>query len=84
MYDQWQDGRSFLLFNLIDDSSPEALAIGIDQSLPPARLFRALKQVIAWRSKHSVISCDNGSEYVRMQIRDSAKTCGIEMEFILP
>ena len=36
MHDQLQDGRSFRLFNLIDDFNREALAIEIDLSLPSA------------------------------------------------
>jgi putative transposase len=59
MHDQLQDGRSFRLLNLIDDFNREALAIEIDLSLPSARVIRALKQVIAWRGKPSVIRCDN-------------------------
>ena len=59
MHDQFQDGRSFRLFNLIDDFNREALAIEIDLSLPSARVIRALQQVIAWRGKPAVIRCDN-------------------------
>jgi putative transposase len=59
MHDLLQDGKSFRLLNLIDDFNREALAIEIDLSLPSARVIRALKQVIAWRGKPSVIRCDN-------------------------
>lgn len=34
MRDQLEDGRSFRLFNVIDDSSREALCIEIDFSFP--------------------------------------------------
>ncbi len=80
MHDQLQDGRSFRLFNLIDDFNREALAIKIDLSLPSARVIRASKQVIAWRGKPSVIRCDNGPEYVSAQIQDWAQTWGIKLE----
>lgn len=45
MHDQL-DGRSFRLFNVIDDFNREALAVEIDLSLPAKRVVRALNQVI--------------------------------------
>jgi putative transposase len=84
MHDQLQDGRSFRLFNLIDDFNREALAIEIDLSLPSSRVIRALKQVIAWRGKPAIIRCDNGPEYVSAQIQDWAKSWGITLEYIQP
>lgn len=64
MHDQLADGRSFRLFNLIDDFNGEALAMDIDQSVPTERVVRALDQVIEWRGRPQVIRRDNGPEYV--------------------
>ena len=55
MHDQLEDGRSFRLFNVIDDFNREALGIEIDFSLPAERVIRALRQIIAWRGKPQVI-----------------------------
>jgi putative transposase len=82
MHDQLQDGRSFRLFNLIDDFNREALAIEIVLSLPSARVIRVLQQLIAWRGKSIVIRCDNGPEYVSAQIQDWGKDWGIKIEYI--
>ena len=60
MHDQLEDGRSFRLFNVIDDFKREALGIEADFSLPTLRVIRALTQIIAWRGKPQVIRCDNG------------------------
>ncbi len=49
MHDQLQDGRTFRLFNVIDDFNREALGIEIDFSLPSERVIRELKQIISWR-----------------------------------
>jgi putative transposase len=38
MHDQLSDGRSFRIFNLIDDFNREALAMDIDLSLPSERV----------------------------------------------
>src|SRR5476649_1781368 len=46
MHDQLADGRSFRVFNLIDDFNREALSMEIDLSLPAERVVRALDQVI--------------------------------------
>ena len=59
MHDQLEDGRTFKLFNVIDDFNREALGIEVDFSLPSERVIRALKQIISWRGKPQVIRCDN-------------------------
>jgi putative transposase len=47
MHDQLQDGRTFRLFNVIDDYNREALGVEIDFSLPSERVIRMLKQIHA-------------------------------------
>lgn len=84
MHDQLEDGRSFRLFNVIDDFNREALGIEIDFSLPSERVIRALKQIIAWRGKPQVIRCDNGPENISARIQCWAKQCGIRFEYIQP
>ena len=64
MHDQLQDGRSFRLFNVIDDFNREALGIEADFSLPSERVIRSLEQIIEWRGKPTSLRCDNGPEYV--------------------
>ena len=46
MHDQLANGRSYRLFNVIDDFNREGLAIDVDFSLPAARVMRSLDQVI--------------------------------------
>ncbi|MCT7233198.1 DDE-type integrase/transposase/recombinase, partial [Salmonella enterica] len=64
MHDQLSDGRSFRLFNVLDDFNREGLGIEVDLSLPSARVIRALEQIIEWRGKPHAIRCDNGPEYI--------------------
>lgn len=47
MHDQLEDGRSFRLFNVIDDFNREALGIEFDFSLPAEWVIHALQQIIA-------------------------------------
>ncbi|ALT80033.1 integrase [Paucibacter sp. KCTC 42545] len=84
MHDQLEDGRSFRLFNVIDDFNREALGIEIDFSLPSERVIRALKQIIAWRGKPQVIRCDNGPEYISATIQRWAHDWGIKLDHIQP
>ena len=51
MHDSLEEGRSYRLFNVIDDFNREGLAIEVDFSLPAQRVIRALDQVIEWRGK---------------------------------
>ncbi|MBN0537403.1 transposase family protein, partial [Pseudomonas aeruginosa] len=78
------DGRSFRLFNVIDDFNREALAMDIDLSLPAERVVRALDQIIEWRGKPLVIRSDNGPEYISSKLVLWAEKNGIRLDHIQP
>lgn len=84
MHDQLSDGRSYRLFNVIDDFNREALAMDVDLSLPAERVVRALDQVIEWRGKPKVIRSDNGPEYIGATLMSWAEKRGIRLEHIQP
>ena len=63
MHDQLSDGRSYRLFNVIDDYRREGLAIEAGFTLPAIRVIRVLEQLLEWRSKPVVIRCDNGLRF---------------------
>jgi len=84
MRDQLSDGRSFRLFNVLDDFNREGLGIEVDLSLPSARVIRSLEQIIEWRGRPAVIRCDNGPEYPSEAIRDWARSREIRLEHIQP
>ena len=77
MHDQLADGRSFRVFNLIDDFNREALSMEIDLSLPAERVVRALNQVIEWRGKPQTIRSDNGPEFISAKLTGWAEKQGI-------
>ena len=82
MHDQLEDGRTFRLFNVIDDYNREAIGMEADFSLPAERVIRELKQMISWRGKPQVIRCDNGPEYISAAIQTWTKEWGIRLEYI--
>lgn len=84
MHDQLQNGRSYRLFNVIDDFNREGLAIEVDFSLPAERVIRALDQVIEWRGKPLHIRCDNGPEYISHLLAQWAEKHKITLLFIQP
>ena len=59
MHDQLADGRTFRLFNVIDDFNREALGMEADFGVSAERVIRELRQIIQWRGKPGVIRCDN-------------------------
>jgi putative transposase len=84
MHDQLEDGRSYRLFNVIDDYNREGLGIEVDLSLPSERVVRALDQIIEWRGKPTQIRCDNGPEYISSTLAVWAQKHGITLVFIQP
>jgi len=84
MHDQLKDGRTFRLFNVIDDYNREAIVTEADFFLPAERVIRELKQMISWRVKPQVIRCDNGPEYISAAIQNWAAEWGIRLEYIQP
>lgn len=60
MHDQLTDGRSFRLFNVLDDFNRESLGIEVNFSLPAERVARALEQNIEWQGKPACLRYDNG------------------------
>ena len=84
MHDSLADGRTYRLFNVIDDFNREGLCIDVDFSLPALRVIRALEQVIEWRGKPAMIRCDNGPEYVSTALTIWAENHGIKLLYIQP
>jgi putative transposase len=84
MHDQLEDGRSFRLFNVIDDFNREGLGIEVDLSLPSERVIRSLEQIIEWRGKPAAIRCDNGPEYISHKIQIWAEKQDIQINYIQP
>jgi putative transposase len=84
MHDALIDGRSFRLFNVLDDFNREGLGIEVDLSLPASRVTRALEQIIEWRGQPTAIRCDNGPEYVSHELRAWASKRAIRIDFIQP
>lgn len=84
MLDQLADGRSYRLFNVIDDFRREGLAIEAGFSLPALRVVRALNQLLEQSPKPTIIRCDNGPEFISAEFVSWAKRHEIWIEYIQP
>jgi len=84
MHDQLADGRTYRLFNVIDDYRREGLTIEAGFSLPTIRVIRALNQLLEWRQKPLAIRCDNGPEFISNEFTQWASKRGIRIEYIQP
>ncbi|WP_095507288.1 IS3 family transposase, partial [Paraferrimonas sedimenticola] len=84
MHDQLFDGRTFRLFNVIDDYRREGLISEPDFSFSGERVIRELNRLLEYREKPGVIRCDNGSEFISHAFTRWAKELGIRIEYIQP
>jgi putative transposase len=84
MHDALSNGRSFRLFNVLDDFNRQGLGIEADFSLPAERVIRSLEQIIEWRGAPKAIRCDNGPEYISNQLLAWAERRGIRIDHIQP
>ena len=84
MHDQLADGRSYRLFNVIDDFKREGLAIEAGFSLPTMRVLRPLNQLLGWRTKPLAIRCNNGPEFISQKFTEWAKKHEIRIDYIQP
>ncbi len=84
MHDRLSSGKSFRLFNVIDDYNREGLDIEVDFSLPSERVIRALERIIEWWGKPKTLRCDNGPEYISQRLQNWAKKQNIALEYIQP
>lgn len=84
MHDALSDGRSFRLFNVLDDFNRQGLGIEADFSLPAERVIRSLEQIIEWRGAPKAIRCDNEPEYISGLLLAWAERRGIRIDHIQP
>ena len=84
MQDQFSDGRSFRLLNVLDDHNRGCLAIEVGFSLPAERVVRCLDQIIEERGKPKEIRVDNGPEFVSRRFKKWANQRDIRIQYIQP
>jgi putative transposase len=82
MSDALWDGRRFRTFNVIDDFSREAPAIGVDLNLPATRVTRTLERIAAWRGYPAKLRLGNGPQIVALPLAEWVERKSIALDFI--
>jgi putative transposase len=82
--DSLADGRSFRVFNVVDDFTRECLASVVDLSLPGGRVARELGSIVIKRGAPRALLCDNGPELTSKALDQWAYEQGIAIDFIKP
>ena len=82
--DQMSDGRTIRILYVVDDAMRECVCIEVAFSFPARRVVQALERLVAWRGKPKSIRFDNGTEFVRREVREWASARGIELKYFQP
>ncbi len=77
-------GRRFRAFTLVDNFTRECLAIEADSSITGRRVAEVLAKVCQRRRRPSIITCDNGPEFVSRALDQWAYWNGVKLDFIRP
>lgn len=80
--DTLYDGRTFRVFNVIDDCSREAIVQHVDISISGLRLSRVFDEIKVLRALPRQLLCDNGTEFTSNAFRKWAQENGIEIHYI--
>jgi putative transposase len=84
VHDGLFDGRRFRALTVVDEWSPDCLAIEVGTSLTGERVSRVLERLCELRAVPSVIQSDNGPEFRGRMMDEWAYRRGVRLQFIEP
>jgi len=84
MSDTLNNGRRLRTLSVLDTCTREALAIGVDTSLPSRAVTRLLDWIMLTRQRPQRITLDNGPELTSRWFDQWADQNGIELDYIEP
>jgi putative transposase len=68
MHDLLADGTKIRLLTIVDTFSRESLALEVGYGFKSAQVVDVLRRLVAERGKPQQITCDNGPEFVSLQL----------------
>jgi putative transposase len=84
MHDVLADGTKVRLLTVVDNFSRENLALEVDHGFRAAQVVEVLRRIVAERAKPLRIHCDNGPEFVSLQLDQWAYWNGVQLDFSRP
>jgi putative transposase len=84
MHDLLADGTKIRLLTIVDIFSRESLALEVDRGFRSAQVVEVLRRLAAERSAPQRILCDNGPEFVSLQLDQWAYWNHVKLDFSRP
>lgn len=84
MHDVLADGAKVRLLTVVDNFSRESLALEAGCGFTSAQVVEVLRRIVSQRGKPQRIQCDNGPEFVSLQLDQWAYWNGVALDFSRP
>ena len=84
MHDVLSDGSKIRLLTTVDTFSRESVALEVDFSFKSAQVVDALRAAVARRGAPDRIHCDNGPEFISLQLDQWAHWNHVKIDFPRP
>ena len=84
MHDLLSDGTKVRLLTIVDIFSRESLALEVDFQFKSAQVVEVLRRLVAQRGSPDCIRCDNGPEFVSLQLDQWAYSARVKLDFSRP
>jgi putative transposase len=84
MHDRLADGTKVRLLTVVDSFSRESLALEADYGFKAAQVVDVLRRIVDQRGKPLRIHCDNGPEFVSVQLDQWAYWNHVQLDFSRP
>jgi putative transposase len=84
MHDVLADGTKVRLLTVVDSFSRESLALEAGHGFTAAQVVDVLRRIVSGRGKPMRIQCDNGPEFVSLQLDQWAYWNGVQLDFSRP
>ena len=84
MHDVLADGTKVRLLTLVDGFSRESLALEAGYGFKAAQVVDVLRRIVSQRGKPARIHCDNGPEFVSLQLDQWAYWNHVQLDFSRP
>jgi len=84
MHDLLADGSKIRFLTIVDIFSRESLALEVDFHFKSTQVVEVLRRLVAERGKPDFIRCDNGPEFVSLQLDQWAYWAKVTLDFSRP